>query len=499
MNVKNGINIDNKLIVLLAILSIGLFLRIYDLGGESIWLDERCSVRFASLNVSDIFFLQGEKNPPLYYIILHWWINIFGDSETSIRLPSVIFGFLSIFMIYKIGNQLFNKDVGLLSSLLSGLSVFHIRYSQEARTFSLCAFLTLLSIYFFIRLIEDRSFKHLISYTLASTLLMYSHLYGLFIIISQNIYLVVLFFLSKELFKLNIKRWILAQFLLIVLFIPWIQIFIAQTFGFVKGDTWIPIPSLLSIVKSFGAYSSRGILLLLLFLSLLPFSIIKYEGIGTGIDKRNIFKSIITYCQNIRLLNTNKVLLLLVWLLTPIILPFTVSLFSTPIYATKYTIVSSPAFYLLIAKGISNISHKYLKVTVISIIIVLSLVYIREYYTKIDKEQWREVANYIDTNANNDDLLLFNASYCQQVFDYYSKEIYLTKKPFPRGGRNVDKKIIKELAPTVEGHKRVWVILAHSGDNNKLIANKLIENYNLSFHREYVGIEIALFEMKDHY
>jgi len=176
-----------------------------------------------------------------------------------------------------------------------------------------------------------------------------------------------------------------------------------------------------------------------------------------------------------------------------------VSLFSTPIYATKYTIVSSPAFYLLIAKGVSNISHKYLKVTVISIIIVLSLVYIREYYTKIDKEQWREVANYIDTNAKNDDLLLFNASYCQQVFDYYSKETELTRKPFPMGSRNVDKEVIKELAPTVEGHKRVWVILAHSGDKNKLIAKKLIETYDLSFHREYVGIKIALFEMKDHY
>ena len=69
MNVKNGISIDNKLIVLLAILSIGLFLRIYDLGGESIWLDESASVRFASLNISDIFFLGGGEKPTF---ILHY-------------------------------------------------------------------------------------------------------------------------------------------------------------------------------------------------------------------------------------------------------------------------------------------------------------------------------------------------------------------------------------------------------------------------------------------
>ncbi len=495
MNVKKGINIDNKLIVLLTILSIGLFLRIYDLGNESIWLDERESVRFASLNLSDIF-LMSERNPPLYNIILHGWINVFGDSEFSIRFPSVIFGFISIFMMYRVGNQIFDKNVGILGSLLLGLSVFHIRYSQEARMYSLSFLLTLLSIYFFIRFLKDRSYKVLISYILFSILLMYSHIYGLFIIISQNIYLIVLFFSSKELFRLNIKRWILTQFLLIVLFIPWIKIFIAQMFGVVKGGFWIPIPSLLSIVKSFGAYSG-GILLFLLFLILLSFAIIKYEGIGSNIDRRNIFKSIKSYYRKIRLLNINEILLLLVWLLTPIILPFTISLVSTPIYTTKYTIVAAPAFYLLIAKGINNVSHKYLKVIVISMIIVLSLVYIRGYYTKIDKEQWRDVASYIDANAKNGDLLLFNASYCQNVFDYYSKRTDLFKKPFPNGGRNVDEEVIKELAPTVEGHKEVWVILAHSGDKKELIAKKLIETYNLSYQREYVGIKMALFERKE--
>jgi len=508
MNVKNRINIDNKLIVLLAILSIGLFLRIYDLSGESIWLDESASVHFASLNFSDIFFLRGEKNPPLYYIILHWWINLFGDSEFSIRFPSVIFGSLSIFMIYKVGNQICDKDVGILGSFLLGLSVFHIRYSQEARMYSLSFLLTLLSIYFFIRFFKDRSCKVLISYILFSILLMYSHIYGLFIIISQNIYLIVLFFSSNELFSLNIKRWILTQFLLIVLFIPWIKIFITLTFGVVKDGLWLPIPSLLSIVKSFGAYSG-GILLFLLFLILLSFSIIKYEGISGNIDRRNISKSIKSYFRKIRLLNINEILLLLVWLLTPIILPFTISLFSTPIYTTKYTIVASPAFYLLIAKGINNISHKYLKSIIISVIIIISLVYIREYYINIDKEQWRDVASYIDDNAKNGDLLLFNAA-GQIVFDYYSKRTSLIKNHF-------SEKNIKGLETAVEGYKRVWVIwrvqsihrqvqqhpwlskwvLQYSKDEKSLVTKKLIEAYNLPYQRKYVGIKMALFERKE--
>jgi len=64
----------SRLIFLLAILLISFFLRVYDLGNESLWLDEGGSIHFANLNLSQIFSAQ-ENNPALYYIILHWWIN----------------------------------------------------------------------------------------------------------------------------------------------------------------------------------------------------------------------------------------------------------------------------------------------------------------------------------------------------------------------------------------------------------------------------------------
>lgn len=492
---KRGININNKLIILLAILLIGLFLRVYDLANESIWLDEAASISFANLNLSQIFFCP-ENNPPLYYIILHWWINLCGDSEFSVRFPSVIFGFLSIFMIYKVGNQIFDKDVGILSSLLLGLSVFHIHYSQEARTYSLSALLTLLSIYFFIKLLRKKSYTVFFGYILSSTLLIYSHIYGLFIIISQNIYIVALFLLSKETYKLNLKRWILIQIILIILFIPWVNIFITQTLGVVQSGFWIPMPSLSSIKKSFFIYSGSK-LLFLLFMILSLFSIMMYEKISGNISWKNILQSIESYRWKIRLLNTDKIFLLLVWLLTPIILPFIISRFSTPIYLTKYTIVASLAFYLLVAKGINNISQKHLKLIIISAIIAFSLVYIRGYYAKINKEQWRDVANYIDTDAKNGDLLLFNATYCQKPFNYYSKRTDLIKKPFPEKGKQVDEENIKELEPTVEGYRRVWVILSHSGDKKGLITKKLIEAYNLSYQKKYRGIKLYFFERRE--
>ena len=69
-------------------------------------------------------------------------------------------GSLSVLLIYKFGKELFNKNAGLIAALIMAVSVFQIKYSQEARTYSLIVFLTLLSNYFFLRLLSGYKFKY---------------------------------------------------------------------------------------------------------------------------------------------------------------------------------------------------------------------------------------------------------------------------------------------------------------------------------------------------
>jgi len=139
--------------LLFTILLTGLILRFYNIDKKSYWLDEEISVRFSSLTIDGIIKNSiSETHPPLYYLILHYWINLFGDSETSTRLLSAIFGIISIIMIYHIGKLLFSKEVGIISSLILAVSAFHIAYSQETRMYSLMSMLTLTSMYFFIKI-----------------------------------------------------------------------------------------------------------------------------------------------------------------------------------------------------------------------------------------------------------------------------------------------------------------------------------------------------------
>ena len=123
---------------------------------ESLWLDEVVSIEIARLSLFRLVeqTLATDTHTPLYYSILHYWMALFGDSEITARALSVLFGFLALVMIYKVGGLLFNKRVGLLSSLFLSLSVFHIYHSQEVRMYSLMSFLTLLSFYFFIKLFK---------------------------------------------------------------------------------------------------------------------------------------------------------------------------------------------------------------------------------------------------------------------------------------------------------------------------------------------------------
>ena len=87
-----------------AILLLGTVLRVFKLGRESLWLDEVGTVNIAQKSISEMFhyIVHFDVHPPLYYFLLHLWIRLFGDSEFSVRFPSVIFGIATIWLIYVI-------------------------------------------------------------------------------------------------------------------------------------------------------------------------------------------------------------------------------------------------------------------------------------------------------------------------------------------------------------------------------------------------------------
>src|SRR3989338_2125771 len=117
--------LDNKskdrwqALAVLLLFSIFFFLRLYKLGYHDLWYDEICTIGYAK-------YPWGNWNAPLYWIILHFWIKIFGISEFSLRFPSLIFSFLSVILVFLLGKKLFGKQAGIIASIFIGLSPFHL-------------------------------------------------------------------------------------------------------------------------------------------------------------------------------------------------------------------------------------------------------------------------------------------------------------------------------------------------------------------------------------
>jgi len=119
------------------------------------------SVSFSQVDLVSIFNppLYEAHVHPLYYLVLHFWIGFFGISEFAVRSLSAVFGCLSILALYKLGKYLFNVRVAIYCSLFLSVSFFHIYFSQEARMYTLLTLTALLSIFFFLKSMDENRFK----------------------------------------------------------------------------------------------------------------------------------------------------------------------------------------------------------------------------------------------------------------------------------------------------------------------------------------------------
>lgn len=130
---------------LLSIVVVALLLRLANLGGKSLWIDEGFSVHESRLPASAIWAGTDEPNhPPLYYLLLHYWPFI--RTEFSLRLPSALASTGAVVVLYLIARRLFDQRLALTSAAILAVSPLDIWYAQEARMFALATLAVLLAV-----------------------------------------------------------------------------------------------------------------------------------------------------------------------------------------------------------------------------------------------------------------------------------------------------------------------------------------------------------------
>src|SRR5687767_5524719 len=102
-------------LILLALLLLGTALRLHGLAAQNFWHDEVLTVVSAQAPVAKVVdsVRQTENCPPAYFIVINLWSKAFGISDASLRLPSALFGIITIATLYRLGKELFDETVAL--------------------------------------------------------------------------------------------------------------------------------------------------------------------------------------------------------------------------------------------------------------------------------------------------------------------------------------------------------------------------------------------------
>jgi mannosyltransferase len=128
-----------------ALLLLSLILRTRELG-IGFWIDEGLSVGIADRPLGDIpDALRLDGSPPLYYLLLHVWMQVVGTSEEATRALSLTCALLAVPVAWWAARALFSTRAGWMAAVLAATNPFLTEYAQEARMYALLALLSLIA------------------------------------------------------------------------------------------------------------------------------------------------------------------------------------------------------------------------------------------------------------------------------------------------------------------------------------------------------------------
>jgi hypothetical protein len=158
------------------IIIVGLAARLYN-ADYNFDGDEVFSARLADNRLSEVIAqsLTDRPHPPLYYIMLHFWISAFGTSEVAVRSLSVFFSGGFLVTSYILLRYLVSQWAALGALLFLAISPFFVYYGLQARPYSLIAFLSSVNLLMYMRFMERASDRRrLIIWAVSCALLIYS-------------------------------------------------------------------------------------------------------------------------------------------------------------------------------------------------------------------------------------------------------------------------------------------------------------------------------------
>jgi len=356
---------------------------------QSFWRDEAYSYFLAKKNVLEIVALSlKDFSPPLYYLILHYWIGLFGGNEIALRSLSLMFFWATIFVIFLILNEVFKFRFGksLLYLAFFAVNPILVYFAFETRMYSQLAFFSTLSYYAFFK-------RNPRLYLLSTVLGLYTHYFMIFVLIAQ--YLVSRF----------------KQKSAILFFVPWMIVVFFNRLGS-SASFWIGKMSPLRILTflgeiytgyepDFSFFNTQ-----VFYLSLAIMAVILY-GVFISLDfkkhDQKMFSSFFLWGVGIPLLIVG------------------ISFFK-PVFLPRYLIYSAIGLTFLIVFILEKLPV-YPKVFLVAFFFAFSLNYQKLQIAKRIKWPIRQTLSEITSLMKKDDVI-----YVSSELDYFTVNYYLVNR-----------------------------------------------------------------------
>lgn len=222
---------------LLAPLAVAAGLRCLYVAKPDIGNDECFSLFYAQQSLPELIRgLASSDSPPLWEILLHFWIPLFGIGTVSLRALSVILSVATVVPIYLAGERFVGRHAGLAASLMYACSTFSIFLAHDGRVYSLIALLSAWSLYLFLVLANRQgNVRHWVWLAVVNVMLMYGH-YLAFWVIAVEALIVIL---HKDTRKAMWRGGLLHLGVLLVCFIPMMPTLLARFLESGLHGTWI--------------------------------------------------------------------------------------------------------------------------------------------------------------------------------------------------------------------------------------------------------------------
>jgi mannosyltransferase len=382
---------------------------------SALWLDETISVNISRLPLTQIpTALSHDGAPPLYYVLLHFWMMIFGRGDFSVRALSGVTSVAALPFFWYAGRRVGGRVTAWALFIVAVTSPFAIYYATATRMYSLMILLSLLAFLALEQALEAPTRRHLVQLGVITAAILYTHYWGLYLVAATGGWLLWRMWRERRAGVpdlLAVRPAFKAMFIGGLCFLPWAPIFVYQTLH--TGTPWASSAGpadLLGVFDDFSGSGPWGTLLSLFFLLLMGLglfgrTVVTRRGAEAGAAQAATDGDPTTAVALVTRPNPRVVSLAGV-LVATLILAVGAGAIADAAFVARYAAVVLPLFLILVALGVTVFADRRV---VVGILVLVSVAGLLTGYGENTQERTQavQVAQILNAEAQPGDLVVY--------------------------------------------------------------------------------------------